>query len=233
MTDHIRPDTDHPTGSTGRRPQQRAIDTRAAILTAFAAAFDADGYAAATMSDVIKANSSTKGAIYFHFPSKEAIAQQLIEDWDGAVTQSLSDAEAAGGSISEQLRAVFTSLAEHVEDDRNIRAGFKLTLDPSVDGGHDSYRRWVDTTSDLVDAGIFSGAISDTATGHRLAWNLCSGFVGAVHSASILREDLDLATRTSDMLSSYLSDATTQSSVDRADETIAEVAVASVDGKDQ
>ncbi len=30
------------------------------------------------------------------------------------------------------------------------------------------------------------------------------GFVGAVHSVSILREDLDLAARTSDMLSSYL-----------------------------
>lgn len=233
MTDHIRPDTDRRAGSTGGLTQQRAIATRAAILAAFAAAFDSAGYAATTMNEVISANSSTKGAVYFHFPSKEAIAQEFIEGWNNAVTQSISDAEAAGGSISEQLRTVFTSLAEHVEDDRNIRAGFKLALDPSIDGGHESYRRWIDTTSDLVDAGIFSGEISDTAAGHRLAWNLCSGFVGAVHSVSILREDLDLATRTSDMLSAYVGDAAAQSSVDRADETITAAEVAPVDGQER
>ena len=233
MTDHILPDTDRRTGSTGGLTQQRAIATRAAILAAFAAAFDSAGYSATTMNEVISANSSTKGAVYFHFPSKEAIAQEFIEGWNNAVAQSLSDAEAAGRSISEQLRAVFTSLAEHVEEDRNIRAGFKLTLDPSIDGGHTSYRRWIDTTSDLVDAGIFSGAISDTTAGHRLAWNLCSGFVGAVHSVSILREDLDLTTRTADMLSAYLGDAAAQSLVDCAVETITEVAVASVEGTDQ
>ncbi|NMM91354.1 hypothetical protein B2J88_44835 [Rhodococcus sp. SRB_17] len=84
----------------------------------------------------------------------------------------------------------------------------KLTLEPAVDGAHQAYRQWVDVTCDLVDQGIGSGAISDTAAGHRLAWNLCAGFTGAVHGVEILREDLDLATRTSDMLSSYLTNAT-------------------------
>lgn len=208
MSDSIRPHIGRPAGSAQRRPQQRAIATRAAIVRVFAIAFDTAGYAATTMNDVIKANSITKGSVYFHFLSKEALAQQLIEYWDDAVAQSVSDAAAAGGSIAEQLRTVFASLADHVEGDRNIRAGFKLTLDPSIDGAHTSYRRWIDTTSDLVEAGIRSGSISDTATNHRLAWNLCSGFVGAVHSVSILREDLDLAARTSDMLSSYLLSAT-------------------------
>ncbi|WCT06167.1 TetR/AcrR family transcriptional regulator [Rhodococcus qingshengii] len=214
MTDHIRPHIGRPLGSTQRRPQQRALDTRAAILNAFATAFDTAGYAATAMNDVIDSPTSltkgslTKGAVYFHFTSKEAIARKLIEDWDDAGAQSISGAAAAGGSITEQLRTMFISLAYGIENDQNIRAGFKLTLDPSIDGAHESYRKWVDTTSDLVEAGIRSGAIIDTVTHRRLAWNLCSGFVGAVHSASILRGDLDLATRTSDMLSSYLPNAT-------------------------
>lgn len=54
----------------------------------------------------------------------------------------------------------------------------KLILDPSIDGAHTSFRRWIDTTSDLVEAGIRSGSISDTATNQRLAWNLCSGSSG-------------------------------------------------------
>lgn len=208
MSDSIRPHIGRPAGSAQRRPQQRAIATRAAILRTFAIAFDTTGYAATTMNEVIKAESITKGSVYFHFPSKEAIAQELIEDFDNAVAQSVSDATGTGESIAEQLRTVFDSFAHLIENDRNIRAGFKLTLDPSIDGAHDSYRRWIDVTSDLVEAGIRSGSISDTVTNRRLGWNLCSGFVGAVHSVSILREDLDLAARTSDMLSSYLHSAT-------------------------
>ncbi|KSU66282.1 MULTISPECIES: TetR/AcrR family transcriptional regulator [Rhodococcus] len=208
MTDHIRPDNGQAAGGTRHRtyrPQQRSIATRAAIVEAFAIAFDTAGYAATTMNDVVTApNSLTKGSVYFHFASKEAIAQEFIEGWNSAVAQAFSGAAAAGGSIAEQLRAVFASLAERIDNDRSIRAGFKLTLDPSIDGAHASYRRWIDTTSDLVEGGIHSGSISDTVMGRRLGWNLCSGFVGAVHSVSILREDLDLSARTADMLSSYL-----------------------------
>ncbi len=207
MTDHIRPDNGQAAGGTRQRayrPQQRSIATRAAILDAFAIAFDTVGYAATTMNEVINAHSLTKGAVYFHFVSKEAIAQELIEEWNTAVAQSFSDAAVSGGSIAEQLRAVFASLADRIDNDRSTRAGFKLTLDSSIDGAHTSYRRWIDTTSDLVESGIRSGAISDTVMGRRLGWNLCSGFVGAVHSVSILREDLDLSARTMDILSSYL-----------------------------
>ena len=210
MCDSIRPHIGRPLGSAHRQPQQRAIDTRAAILNAFASAFDTAGYAATAMRDVIETPTSlsqgsfTKGSVYFHFASKEAIVRQLVEDWDDAVAQSFSDAAAAGGSVAEQLRGVFAALADGIENDRNIRAGCKLTLDPSIDGAHTSYRRWIDTTSDLVESGIRSGSISDTVMGRRLGWNLCSGFVGAVHSVSILREDLDLSARTMDMLSSYL-----------------------------
>ncbi|WCT05902.1 TetR/AcrR family transcriptional regulator [Rhodococcus qingshengii] len=207
MTDHIRPDNGQAAGGTRHRtyrPQQRSIATRAAIVEAFAIAFDTAGFAATTMNEVINANALTKGAVYFHFLSKEALAQLLVEKWNDLVAQSFSDAAAAGGSIAEQLRTVFVSLAERIDNDRSIRAGFKLTLDPSIDGAHASYRRWIDTTSDLVESGIRSGSISDTVMSRRLGWNLCSGFVGAVHSVSILRENLDLSARTADMLSSYL-----------------------------
>lgn len=204
MSDSIRPHIGRPVGSAQRRPQQRPIATRAAIVKAFAAAFDSAGFAAMTMNEVINTNALTKGAVYFHFLSKEALARLLVEEWNDLVAQSFSDAAAAGGSSAEQLRGVFITLAGRIEDDQNIRAGFKLTLDPSIDGAHEKYRRGIDTTSDLVEAGIRSGSISDTVTNHRLGWNLCSGFVGAVHSVSIVREDLDLSARIEDILSSNL-----------------------------
>ncbi|MFI5680991.1 ScbR family autoregulator-binding transcription factor [Streptomyces cellulosae] len=59
--------------------QERAIKTRRAILEAAAAVFDELGYEAATISEVLKRADVTKGAFYFHFPSKEALAGGVLE----------------------------------------------------------------------------------------------------------------------------------------------------------
>lgn len=55
--------------------QERAIRTRRALLVAAAEVFDEVGYEAATISDVLKKSGMTKGALYFHFTSKEELAQ--------------------------------------------------------------------------------------------------------------------------------------------------------------
>lgn len=86
----------------------------------------------------------------------------------------------------------------------HLRAGMKLTLETAVDGGHQAYREWVDLTSELVDQGIKAAVGGDDARGHRLAWNLCAGFVGAVSAVGVLREDIDLPARVDDVLTSYL-----------------------------
>ncbi|OYD60976.1 TetR/AcrR family transcriptional regulator [Rhodococcus sp. OK302] len=195
-------------GTANLDQHPRAVVTREKILLESARVFDASGYSAASLSAIIATSYLTKGAVFYHFPSKEAIAQHLVQGWSLAVATAFSAAAATGESATTQLRTAFTALANSVEGDQTIRAGMKLTLDPSIEGAHESHRSWIDTTSDLVDQGIESGAIRDTAASHRLAWNLCAGFTGAVHSVEILREDLDLATRTSDMLSSYLTNAT-------------------------
>ncbi|GHH27690.1 ScbR family autoregulator-binding transcription factor [Streptomyces lanatus] len=63
--------------------QERAIRTRGVILEAAATVFDELGYEAATISEILKRAGVTKGAFYFHFPSKEDLAWGLL---DQAVT---------------------------------------------------------------------------------------------------------------------------------------------------
>lgn len=67
-----------PPGQRQRPRQQRAHDTKAKILKAAARSFSIDGYAATSLNDIIAEAASTKGAVYFHFDSKEAIARELI-----------------------------------------------------------------------------------------------------------------------------------------------------------
>ncbi|MGW6867388.1 ScbR family autoregulator-binding transcription factor [Streptomyces sp. NPDC054904] len=59
--------------------QDRAVRTRQAILEAAAQVFDEHGYEAAKLSDIVNIARVTKGALYFHFDSKEGMAQAVID----------------------------------------------------------------------------------------------------------------------------------------------------------
>ncbi|WP_443049318.1 ScbR family autoregulator-binding transcription factor [Streptomyces sp. NBC_00316] len=60
--------------------QERAIRTRRTILAAAAAVFAEGGYEAATISEILNRAQVTKGALYFHFASKEELAQAILAD---------------------------------------------------------------------------------------------------------------------------------------------------------
>lgn len=59
--------------------QERGIRSRRSILEAAAAVFGERGYDAASTNDIIARAGLTRGALYHHFPSKEAIAAALLE----------------------------------------------------------------------------------------------------------------------------------------------------------
>ncbi|MFC5720494.1 ScbR family autoregulator-binding transcription factor [Streptomyces gamaensis] len=63
--------------------QARAIRTRRQILEAAGAVFDEFGYDAATIAEILARAGVTKGALYFHFSSKEELARGVL---DQAVT---------------------------------------------------------------------------------------------------------------------------------------------------
>ncbi|MGW1550288.1 TetR family transcriptional regulator, partial [Streptomyces sp. NPDC002346] len=59
--------------------QARAIQTRRSILVAAAAVFDERGYSSATISEILARAGVTKGALYFHFNSKEELALGVMD----------------------------------------------------------------------------------------------------------------------------------------------------------
>ncbi|MEU9123944.1 ScbR family autoregulator-binding transcription factor [Streptomyces sp. NPDC048506] len=66
-----------------RRPvaqQDRGIRTRRMILEAAAAVFDDRGYDRATIAEVLERAGVTKGALYFHFASKEQLAMAVLDE---------------------------------------------------------------------------------------------------------------------------------------------------------
>lgn len=62
------------------KPQPRARATRQAILTAAAEHFARNGYHATSLDSVLADSGGTKGALYFHFASKDALARAVVAE---------------------------------------------------------------------------------------------------------------------------------------------------------
>ncbi|WP_461145451.1 TetR family transcriptional regulator [Salinifilum aidingensis] len=62
--------------------QRRARVTRGAILLAAAEEFERIGYPGATLGAILRRSGVTKGAFYFHFDSKEAVAGALVGEYE-------------------------------------------------------------------------------------------------------------------------------------------------------
>lgn len=189
-----------------RKPMQpRAERTRGKLLAAAAARFDAEGYTLANVNTVIADAETTKGGMYFHFASKESMAQNLIEECSRAVHQTFADAEAAGSTALAQLETIFRILSRRLDANQILRAGMKLSLESSIEGSHQTYLRWVDNTGDLVARAVEVGDVNETPAVDRLAWNLWAGTIGALHAIPADGDDVSLSTRIDDAVAAHFS----------------------------
>lgn len=89
--------------------RDRAEATRRCILDEAALSFARHGYAGTSLNDVIRATGLTKGAFYFHFASKEALALEVFrskqEEWATDALKAIARKERAIDQVTEMLRA--------------------------------------------------------------------------------------------------------------------------------
>lgn len=202
-THHVHPAI---TQVPSHRPRQpRATITKAKILEAAARAFAYDGYAATSMNDLIVASSSTKGAIYFHFDSKEAIARELVTRWSSALHHAYSAAQESPQQSVAKISSFFRDLAASLAASSLARAGLRLAAETGIDSAREAFTNWVDITSLLVDAAIKAGELPDNSVTRQLAWNLCAGFLGTVTIIRVVGDPGDFTTRMQNLADIHLS----------------------------
>ena len=112
------------TRSRGRGSDSAA--TRRSIVDAAARLFSERGYATSSLSDIVAGTGMTKGAVYWHFPSKQDIAldivRQMYESWPALLKATI---EAHEDSL-EALVAVTYTAAEQFTQDLIVQAAKRL-----------------------------------------------------------------------------------------------------------
>lgn len=114
--------------------RERARRTRQSIVRSAAREFERNGYAATSVSTILEGSGTTKGAFYFHFPSKESLAAAIVE---GMHTRWAPSAERGAASEHDALGMVLELVDElvvHTTADTMVRAGLRLTTEHELAG---------------------------------------------------------------------------------------------------
>lgn len=169
--------------------QERAIRTKLAILNAAAAVFDERGYEAATIGEVLTRAGVTKGALYFHFPSKQALAEGVLEQQFAGITIPPSSCKL------QILVDTGLVLAYQMRRDPMVSAVARLSLeqDMRAEFGTKALTEWIQATEWMFSEAAAQGELLPHVVPAESAWLFSGAWTGVQIYSSMLsgREDLE------------------------------------------
>jgi AcrR family transcriptional regulator len=100
-----------------RGEQARSQTRRRRVLDAALEVFARDGYGDAAVDDIARASTTSKGGVYFHFPSKQALFLCLLDEAAQLLIERVERAMAAEGDAVAKgdaaLRTVLHTFGDH------------------------------------------------------------------------------------------------------------------------
>jgi AcrR family transcriptional regulator len=115
------------------REQERSKDRRQRVLDAALDIFTRDGYGDTLVDEIARRSETSKGGVYFHFPSKQALFIALLDEAGRLLTNRIERAIAAEPDPilrgMAALRAVLHTFGGH-------RALARLLLVEALGAGH-------------------------------------------------------------------------------------------------
>ncbi len=180
------------------RQQERARRTRSAIVRSAAAEFAKRGYAAASLSSILENSNATKGAMYFHFTSKEDLARAVLDEGLDRYRAIVDRwAESAELDPFERLYGLVTDLGDALRNDEVIAAEFRLVTEPEfareaqLRGGYVWGRAGYALAVEARDAGLFRDGVDV----RRFVEAVASSLAGQRYLVDLTAEDVDVSTR--------------------------------------
>jgi AcrR family transcriptional regulator len=159
-------------------------ETRDKILHAALEVFARKGYHRAVVDDIVRASRTSKGAVYHHFPNKEALFLALVDEFSTRLAESvaaaIADAHGALGKVEAALRSGLETFARHRGLARILLLE-AVSLGPAYERKRaEIHGRFADLIRGYLDEAVAEGSIPalDTRVA-TLAW------VGAVNEVVI------------------------------------------------
>jgi AcrR family transcriptional regulator len=161
--------------------QARAEATRRKIIETAVELFSELGYGETGLADVLQRAGVSKGAFYYHFDSKEAVARAIIDEFDSraavAVEENFDPAAPTLDGIIKSTFAVQTLMHR----DPTVQTGQMLSqaLHQVSGAGSRIYTGWTGRFVDMVKGVAESGGIRPRVDPLDVADAIWSGVLGS------------------------------------------------------
>jgi len=165
--------------------------------------FSLKGFLSTSIDDILKAANASKGGLYNHFPSKEALFFEVLDEarriWRKRCLSGLDEIESPVGKIQKLLE---NYRDQYLKDTEDLPGGcifvtFSVELDDQrphlakeVNAGFVGLKEMIQT---LLDEGKESGELSSNARTSAITEMLFAGMLGAsvIHGVDKSTDSLD------------------------------------------
>ena len=177
--------------------QARSAVTRRKIIDAAVELFSEIGYPATGLGDIIERAELTKGAFYYHFDAKEALAEAIIEE---AGTRMLATFRTITGSSSPALENLVHGLfvvTDFTVSNKLAWIGMQLlrTFSGLNEAAGRVYESWLDDLAEQVGQAGAEGDLRSDLDTKTTAEVILGAMLGAEALSRAIATDNDLRER--------------------------------------
>jgi AcrR family transcriptional regulator len=154
--------------------QARSEATRRKIITSAVELFNQIGYPATGLGDIIERAEMTKGALYYHFDSKESLATAIIRQASAHLTHTFRTiAESPAPALENMIHGVF-AVADLIHTDQVVRSGTHLlrAFGEFNEVAARTYGGWIDEmttrTRQAIEEGDLRAGVDPRAVGETI-----------------------------------------------------------------
>lgn len=177
--------------------QARSEATRRKIIDSAVDLINEIGYPAAGLGDIIERAELTKGALYYHFDSKEALATAIIEEGSESLVGAFREAGRSGSPGMENILHGSFVMTDVLSNDRVARAGARLlrTFGSFNPAAKSTLRSFVDELTERLRAATAEGDLRADLDPESTSNSIVAGMLGGELLSSALADGTDLRTR--------------------------------------
>lgn len=184
---------------------ERGDQTRRHILDVAAALFAEKGYAGSSFTDLVQASGLTKGAFYFHFPSKEALALAAFADqqerWVEVVSMVADPSMRAVDRLAAMLQAACDFYEKEVAARCVSRLCFELGENPRLRPTLIPFLSiWEELIASIVRRGQMEGDIRGDIDSGAVARVSVAAWIGMSDVATLVSDGADFPDRAEEFL---------------------------------
>jgi len=154
--------------------QARSEATRRKIITSAVELFNEIGYPATGLGDIIERAQMTKGALYYHFDSKESLATAIIEEGTAHLVRAFrSITDSSAPALESIIHGVFV-VTDLQSTDQIARSGTQLlrAFGEFNEAAARTYGGWLaemtERTRQAIDEGDLRGELDPQAVGETI-----------------------------------------------------------------